>query len=105
MLMMHVRQLSIVEHSLVKAQNNMTGFQYLWYNYCQRNFSATSGEMIWELAQYGTTTNSNFGVYAHPGSRGGTYGSRKAMQFMLPTYYLSFDENVMFLVHLIVFIF
>lgn len=22
-----------------------------------------------------------------------TYGSRKAMQFMLPTYYLSFDEN------------
>lgn len=58
------------EHSLVKAQNNMTGFQYLWYNYCQRNFSATSGEMIWELAQYGTTTNSNFGVYAHPGSRG-----------------------------------
>ena len=81
------------EHSLVKAQNNMTGFQYLWYNYCQRNFSATSGEMIWERAQYGTTTNSNFGVYAHPGSRGGTYGSRKAMQFMLPTYYLSFDEN------------
>ena len=79
----------------------MTGFQYLWYNYCQRNFSATSGEMIWELAQYGTTTNSNFGVYAHPGSRGGTYGSRKAMQFML----MRTIPAVMFLVHLIVFIF
>ncbi|HRN16659.1 MAG TPA: RagB/SusD family nutrient uptake outer membrane protein, partial [Xylanibacter oryzae] len=26
-------------------------------------------------------------------SRGGTFGSRKAMQFMLPTYYLSFDKN------------
>lgn len=45
------------------------------------------------LAQYGPNTNSNFGVLAQPGSRGGTYGSRKAMQFMLPTYYLSFDEN------------
>lgn len=81
------------EHSLVQASGDMNAFQNLWYNYCQRDFSVTSGEMIWDLAQYGTTTNSNFGVYAHPGTRAGTFGSRKAMQFMLPTYYLSFDKK------------
>ena len=81
------------ENSLVQAQGGMSGFQYLWYNFCQRNFSATNEEIIWELAQYGTVTNSNFGVYAHPGSRGGVFGSRKAMQFKLPTYYLSFDKE------------
>lgn len=81
------------QNSLVQAQSGISGFQYLWYNHCQRNFSATAPEMIWQLAQYGTVTNSNFGVYAHPGSRGGVYGSRKAMQFLLPTYYLSFDEK------------
>lgn len=81
------------EHSLVQANGDMNAFQNLWYNYCQRNFSVTSREMIWDLAQYGTTTNSNFGVYAHPGTRGGVFGSRKAMQFMLPTYYLSFDKK------------
>lgn len=79
------------ENSLVQAKNGMSGFQALWYNFCQRNFAETSPEMLWELAQYGENTNSSFGVYAHPGSRGGVYGSRKAMQFMLPTYYLSFD--------------
>lgn len=81
------------ENSLIQAQSGMSGFQYLWYNFCQRNFTATDAEMIWDLAQYGPNTNSNFGVLAQPGSRGGTYGSCKAMQFMLPTYYLSFDEN------------
>ncbi|WP_071147315.1 RagB/SusD family nutrient uptake outer membrane protein [Bacteroides ihuae] len=81
------------ENSLVQAQGGMTAFQYLWYNHCQRNFTATNPEMIFELGEYGTTTNSDFGVYAHPGSRGGKYGSRKAMQFMLPTYYLSFDKK------------
>lgn len=81
------------ENSLIQAQSGMSGFQYLWYNFCQRNFTATDAEMIWDLAQYGPNTNSNFGVLAQLGSRGGTYGSRKAMQFMLPTYYLSFDEN------------
>lgn len=81
------------ENKLIQAQNNMSGFQYLWYNFCQRNFSETDPEMLWELAQYGTVTNSNFGVLAQPGSRGGVYGSRKGMQFMLPTYYLSFDEK------------
>jgi len=81
------------ENSLVRDKNGMSGFQHLWYNFCQRNFSETNPEMLWELAQYGSNTNSNFGVLAHPGSRGGVFGSRKAMQFMLPTYYLSFDKN------------
>ncbi|MGY5355873.1 RagB/SusD family nutrient uptake outer membrane protein [Wenyingzhuangia sp. IMCC45467] len=80
-------------NALVQAQGGKSGFEYLWYNFCQRNFSATNPEILWEIAQYGQNTNTRFGVYAHPGSRGGTFGSRKAMQFMLPTYYLSFDEN------------
>ena len=78
---------------LIQDQGGMSGFQYLWYNFCQRNFTSVDPEILWHTAQYGPNTNSSFGVYAHPGSRGGTYGSRKAMQFMLPTYYLSFDEN------------
>lgn len=81
------------ENSLVQAKNGMSGFQHLWYNFGQRNFSETSSEMLWELAQYGANTNSNFGVLAQPGTRGGVFGSRKAMQFMLPTYYLSFDKK------------
>ncbi|MFC3158963.1 RagB/SusD family nutrient uptake outer membrane protein [Chryseobacterium arachidis] len=48
--------------------------------------------MLWHIAEYGPNTNSAFGVYAHPGSRGGTYGSRKALQFILPSYYLSFNQ-------------
>lgn len=86
----------IIEHgrnSLVQAEGGMSGFQNLWYNYCQRNFTGLNKEVLWSLAQYGATTNSRFGVYAHPGTRGGTYGSRKAMQFILPTYYLSFEEG------------
>ena len=78
---------------LIQDQGGMSGFQYLWYNFCQRNFSAVNPEILWHIAQYGPNTNSRFGVYAHPGSRGGTYGSRKALQFILPSYYLSFDEN------------
>lgn len=81
------------ENQLVKAQDGMSGFQYLWYNFCQRNFQNVDCEMLWDTAQYGPDTNSKFGVLAQPGSRGGTFGSRKAMQFMLPTYYLSFDPK------------
>ena len=87
----------IIEHgqnSLVQAEGGMSGFQNLWYNYCQRKFTSLNKEILWSLAQYGATTNSKFGLYAHPGTRGGTYGSRKAMQFILPTYYLSFEEGV-----------
>ena len=86
----------IINHgsnSLVKAHEDMSGFQYLWYNHCQRNFAATNTEILWETAQYGDVTNSQFTTYAQPGSRGGKYGSLKAMQFMLPTYYLSFNPK------------
>ncbi|NDW12982.1 RagB/SusD family nutrient uptake outer membrane protein [Bacteroides sp. 214] len=81
------------ENKLIQSKNGKSGFEHLWYNFCQRNFSETDSEMLWGIASLGTVTNSNFGVYAQPGSRGGTYGSRKAMQFHLPTYYLSFDAN------------
>lgn len=81
------------ENSLMQNQGGMSGFQALWYNFCQRNLMAVNSEILWHVAKLGPNTNSSFGVYAHPGSRGGTYGSRKAMQFLLPTYYLSFDEN------------
>lgn len=80
-------------NTLLQDQSGMSGFQYLWYNFCQRNLMTVNSEILWHVAKYGPNTNSKFGVYAHPGSRGGTYGSRKAMQFLLPTYYLSFDEN------------
>lgn len=86
----------IINHgsnSLVQAHEDMSGFQYLWYNHCQRNFTATNTEILWETAQYGDVTNSQFTTYAQPGSRGGKYGSLKAMQFMLPTYYLSFNPK------------
>jgi len=81
------------ENRLVQAQGGKSGFEYLWYNFANRNFAATKPEMLWEVANYGPNTNSDFGVYAHPGSRGGLFGSRKALQFMLPTYYLSFDSK------------
>lgn len=81
------------ENSLVQSTSKMSGFRSLWYNFDQRNFSATNSEMIFQEACYGANTNSDFDIYAHPGTRGGTFGSRKAMQFMLPTYYLSFDKK------------
>jgi len=81
------------ENSLVQAQGAKSGFEYLWFNFSQRNFAATKNEMLWEISNLGANTNSDFGVYAHPGSRGGLFGSRKALQFMLPTYYLSFNPK------------
>lgn len=80
-------------NSLVQAQGGKSGFQALWFNFCQRNFAVTNQEMLWHIAEYGPNTNSAFGVYANEGSRGGTYGSRKALQFILPTYYLSFNQG------------
>jgi len=78
-------------NSLVQAQGGKSGFEALWFNFDRRNFSTVNQEMMWHIASYGPNTNSAFGVYAHPGSRGGTYGSRKALQFILPSYYLSFN--------------
>lgn len=87
----------IIEHGenhLVKAGSGMSGFQNLFYNYCQRNFGAVSEEFIFHTANYGTSTNSSFGVYnGQPGSTGGVYGQRKTLQGKLPTYYLSFDPK------------
>lgn len=80
-------------NSLVQASGTKSGFENLWYNFCQRNFATTNKEIMWQIAEYGANTNSAFGVYAHPGVRGGTFGSRKALQFMLPTYYLSFNSG------------
>ncbi|MFY1045799.1 RagB/SusD family nutrient uptake outer membrane protein [Chryseobacterium sp. GP-SGM7] len=77
-------------HSLMQAAGGKSGFETLWFNFCRRNLSSVNNEIMWQIAQYGANTNGAFGVYAHPGTRGGTYGSRKALQFMLPTYYLSF---------------
>jgi len=79
--------------SLVQAQGGKSGFEALWFNFDQRKFAVTNPEMLWHIAEYGPNTNSGFGVYANEGSRGGTYGSRKALQFILPTYYLSFNQG------------
>lgn len=79
-------------NSLVQAQGGKSGFEALWFNFDRRNFAAVNQEMLWHIAEYGPNTNSAFGVYAHPGSRAGVYGSRKALQFILPTYYLSFNQ-------------
>jgi len=80
-------------NSLVQAQGGKSGFEALWFNFDQRKFGVTNPEMLWHIAEYGPNTNSGFGVYAMEGSRGGTYGSRKALQFILPTYYLSFNPG------------
>jgi hypothetical protein len=77
-------------NSLVQAQGGKSGFEAMWFNFCQRKFGVSDPEMLWHISEYGPNTNSAFGVYAMEGSRGGTYGSRKALQFILPTYYLSF---------------
>ena len=80
------------ENDLVKAGGGMTGFQNLFYNYCQRNFGAVSQEFIFHIAGLGTTTNSTFGVFnGQPGCSGGYYGQRRPLQAKFPTYYLSFD--------------
>jgi len=80
-------------NSLVQAQSGKSGFEALWYNFDQRKFSVTNTEVLWQIAEYGANTNSAFGVYANEGSRGGNYGSRKALQFVLPSYYLSFNQG------------
>ncbi|GEN75288.1 RagB/SusD family nutrient uptake outer membrane protein [Chryseobacterium hagamense] len=79
--------------SLVQSQGGKSGFEALWFNFCRRNYGTVNSEMLWHIASYGQNTNSAFQVYAHPGSRGGVYGSRSAQQFMLPSYYLSFNSS------------
>lgn len=80
-------------NGLVQASGKMSAFQNLWCSYDSRTFTTSNTEMLWQQACYGTNTNSDFNRYAHPGCRYGTYGTEKAMQVLLPTYYLSFDEK------------
>lgn len=80
-------------NGLVQPSGKMTAFQNLWFSYDSRSFSTSNLEMLWQQACYGKNTNSDFNRYAHPGCRYGIYGTEKAMQIVLPTYYLSFDEK------------
>ena len=77
--------------SLVQSGGGKSGFENLWFNFDRRNFSAVNSEMLWHIASLGQNTNSAFQVYAHPGYRGGVFGSRSSQHFILPTYYLSFN--------------
>ncbi len=81
------------ENSLVQASSDKTAFFNLFYNYCQRDFGVTDQEFLWHLADYGDKTNSNFNIYAQTGTRGGNYVTIKAMQFVLPSFYLSYDKK------------
>ena len=82
------------ENSLVQGDNNMSGFQKLFYNFCQRQFGEVSKEMMWSIARLGENVgNTTLGVYVGQpgGSQFSVYGQRRALQAKLPTYYLSFD--------------
>lgn len=81
------------ENSLItQGRDGMSPYHTLFYNYCQRNFGVSSQEMMWQIAQLGESTNSDFGIYnGQPGCMGGPFGGRKTLQVKLPTYYLSFD--------------
>ncbi|MDE6511692.1 MAG: RagB/SusD family nutrient uptake outer membrane protein, partial [Muribaculaceae bacterium] len=83
------------ENSLIQSDNKMSGFQKLFYNFCQRQFGEVSQEMMWSIARLGENVgNTTLGGYiGQPGgSQFAVYGQRKALQSKLPTYYLSFDE-------------
>lgn len=83
------------ENSLIQGDNSMSGFQKLFYNFCQRNFGEVAPEMMWSIARLGPNVgNTTLGVYVGQpgGSQFAVYGQRKALQQKLPTYYLSFDE-------------
>ncbi|MNK42595.1 SusD family protein [compost metagenome] len=79
--------------SLVQSQSGKSGFEALWFNFDRRNFGAVNSEMLWHIASLGQNTNSAFQVYAHPGYRGGVFGSRSSQQMILPSYYLSFNQG------------
>lgn len=84
------------ENSLVQGDNTMSGFQKLFYNFCQRNFGEVSQEMMWSIARLGPNVgNTTLGVYVGQpgGSQFAVYGQRRSLQAKLPTYYLSFDAE------------
>lgn len=83
------------ENSLVQGDNKMSGFQKLFFNFCQRQFGEVSKEMMWSIARLGENVgNTTLGVYVGQpgGSQYAVYGQRRALQAKLPTYYLSFDK-------------
>lgn len=82
------------ENHLIQSTNNMSGFQKLFYEFCQRNFGEVAPEMMWSIARLGPNVgNTTVGVYVGQpgGSQYAIYGARRALQCKLPTYYLSFD--------------
>lgn len=82
------------ENSLIQGDNKMSGFQKLFYNYCQRQFGEVSQEMMWSIARLGPNVgNTTLGVYVGQpgGSEVSIYGTRRTLQAKLPTYWLSFD--------------
>ncbi len=83
------------ENSLIQGDKNMSGFQKLFFNFCQRQFGEVNSEMMWSIARLGENVgNTTLGVYVGQpgGSQYAIYGQRRALQAKLPTYYLSFDE-------------
>lgn len=83
------------ENSLIQGDKSMSGFQKLFFNFCQRNFGEVSQEMMWSIARLGENIgNTTLGVYVGQpgGSQFAVYGARRALQSKLPMYYLSFDE-------------
>ncbi|MCH5239826.1 MAG: RagB/SusD family nutrient uptake outer membrane protein [Muribaculaceae bacterium] len=84
------------ENALIQAQGGMSGFQFLFYNFVQRNFGAVAQEMMWSNARYGSNVgNTYLGVYVGTcgGSQYAVYGQRRALQAKLPSYYVSFDPK------------
>lgn len=79
------------ENSLVQARDGKSGFEIVFRTLCERSY--TPQEIMWEFAQAGTSTNGRFGAYNQPGTDTSPYGSAKIMQFLLPTFYLSYDAN------------
>ncbi|MCM1520532.1 MAG: RagB/SusD family nutrient uptake outer membrane protein [Lachnoclostridium sp.] len=82
------------ENHLIQSDNKMSGFQRLFYNFCQRNFSEVAPEMMLSLARLGENVgNTTLGVYVGQpgGSQFAVYGQRRSLQCKLPTFYLSYD--------------
>lgn len=82
------------ENYLLQDNAEMSGFQQVFRNFTGGNYGPTAPEVMWMIAQQGEKTNSRIGNYIGvTGCSSGTfYGSLKALQIKVPTYYLSFDK-------------
>ena len=81
------------KNSLVQGKDGMSGFQYLWYNHCQRKLTETESEMIWQLAEYGDKTKFGIQTLSNQVLIMEHMVHAETLQFVLPTYYLSFDKK------------